>query len=70
MKVPLIVFLGGSDGSSVVSGCDLPKLEPWGEEILHYVDHMWVVSGSYYLLFNSTITMFYRRSAAQSRRPC
>ena len=39
---PLIITIG-KDQSSSVSGCDLPKFDPWGEEIVEFVDHMWVV---------------------------
>ena len=39
---PLIITIG-KDQSSSVSGCDLPKFDPWGEEIVKFVDHMWVV---------------------------
>ena len=39
---PLIISLGENQSSSL-SGCDLPKFDPWGEEILEFVDHMWVV---------------------------
>ena len=30
--------------TSPISGCRLPSLSPWGEEIVSHVDHMWVVS--------------------------
>ena len=39
---PLIITKGKNQSSSV-TGCDLPKFDPWGEEIVQFVDHMWVV---------------------------
>ena len=41
----LIISLGKNQSSSV-SGCDLPKFDPWGEEIVKFVDHMWVVGSN------------------------
>ena len=29
-----------------MSGCDLPKFDPWGKEIVKFVDHMWVVGSN------------------------
>ena len=42
-KVTELKLAGDGRNSSSVSGCKLPKLNPWGEEILKFVDHMWVV---------------------------
>ena len=40
----------GENQSSSISGCDLPKFDPWGEEIVEFVDHMWVVGSNSTLL--------------------
>ena len=42
---PLIISLGKNQ-SSLLFGCDLPKFDPWGEEIVQFVDHMWVVGSN------------------------
>ena len=43
-QVKVLTSIGSGSKSSSVSGCNLPKLEPWSEEISQFVDHMWVVS--------------------------
>ena len=44
----------GKNKSNVISGCDLPKFEPWGEEIVKFVDHMWVVGSDILIISAST----------------
>ena len=44
-RAVVIISLGKNQSSSV-SGCDLPKFDPWGEEIVEFVDHMWVVGSN------------------------
>ena len=48
-----IVFIGKNHSSSV-SGCDLPKFDPWGKEIVKFVDHMWVVGSDILIISAST----------------
>ena len=64
---PLIITIG-KDQSSSVSGCDLPKFDPWGEEIVKFVDHMWVVGSDNLIICLSSLLS--RPSAAPHKRPC